>query len=121
MPSLQLLGAQSGGTPLVSGDVFSGMPLPVGGVQLLLDSSGAGPVYVGLPVPSWFSGQVSGLYVPTINSGGSLSSGGLTDGVKLGQGNGYFVPKLRMTSGIQSIRIAVPAGSSGAILYWELF
>ncbi len=110
MPSLQVF-PQSGGIALVSGNIFSGGPQLIGGIQLKLSSSGAGPIYVGLPN---LSGTVS-----TSISGGSLSSGGLADGMELSPGGGYFIPRTRLVSGIQTPILIVPATSSGARLYWE--
>lgn len=125
MPSTMCF-PQSGGTWICSGDIFSGTRYPVGGVQLALSKSGAGPVFVCIPN---LSGDVA-----TMNSGGSLSSGGMADGMELIPGGTYFVPKTRllMTNsgisnnsgqwqvGIQDIRIHVPAASSGSRLYWEV-
>ena len=117
----------SGGIFLVSGDVYSGQFWPLEGVQLRLSASGAGPIFVGLP-------NLSGTGV-TMNSGGSLSSGGLADGMEMAPGDSYLVPKSRMRittsgisngsgawqAGIQDIRIHVPAASSGSRLFWEAF
>ena len=110
MPSMQFF-VQSGGVPLVSGDVYSGQPFPVGGVQTTLDKSAPGPVYVG------WSGT------PTYLSGGSLSSGGMADGMKLSPGDGYFIPHVSLynLSGlprVDAVRIVGPATSSGAIVFW---
>ena len=41
------------------------------------------------------------------------------DGFEMQPGDALFVPKYRLVSGIQSIQIAVPAASSGSILFWE--
>lgn len=113
MPSCQFF-VQSGGVPLVSGDIFSGTPFPIGGVQLVLDKAAPGPVYVG----------TSG--TPTFLSGGSLSSGGLADGMKLNPGDGFFFPRASMynLSGrqrIDSVQMVGPAASSGAIMFWYAF
>ena len=112
MPSTQVF-VQSGGILLVSGGIYSGTPWPVGGVQLRVQNSGAGPVYIGLP-------NLSGT-VATLNSGGSLSSGGLTDAMELFPGDSYFVPKTRLVSGIETIRVLAPATSSGTRIGWECF
>lgn len=113
MPSTQVI-SQSGGVAIVSGSVYSGTLFPVGGVHLKLSASGAGPVYVCLPPPAFSGG-------PTLDSGGSLSSGGLGDGIELSPGDTLFVPKIRLVSGVATIRVQAPSASSGARLYWECF
>ena len=119
MPSTQIF-PQSGGIRLISGDVFSGTGFPAGGIQIYLDTAAPGPIYIGLP---WFSGgapAASGVEGGvTITSGGSLSSGGLQDGFKLTAGRDFFIPRVRLYSGISSIRIGAPAASSGGIIFWE--
>ena len=110
MPSCQLF-SQSGGISLVSGDVFSGGPQLVGGVQLRLAAGAPSLIYVGLP-------NLSGA-VNTGASGGVFSSGGLADGMEVSPGDSYFVPKTRLVSGIQTIRLIVPAAASGGRLFWE--
>ena len=112
MPSTVLFN-QSGGIGLVSGNIFSGGPQLVGGVQLKLAAAAPGLIYVGLPN---LSGTVS-----TSVSGGSLSSGGLADGMELSPGDGYFVPKTRLVSGIETVRLIVPATASGGRLFWDVF
>lgn len=106
MPSI-LLGFQSGGAPLCSGDFFSGR---VGGsprgifVQNAWDSSGA--IYL-----AW-SGNV------TITSGGMLSSGGTMDGREVGPGRsmGYPLPP----GGPASVYAICTAGVSGRVrLFWD--
>lgn len=113
MPSCQITGVVSGGFPLVGSNIYSGTTYPVGGIQLQYANSGIGPIYIGLP-------PLSGSAV-TIPSGGALSSGGLADGMELFPGGTYFVPKLRLTSGIETIRVAAPAAASGTKLFWEVF
>ena len=116
MPSVQVAFV-SGGAPIVSGNIFSGTRYPVGGVVLKLDLSGIGPVYVGLPYPGQVP-PVSGSPM-TFLSGGNLSSGGLLDGMQLNTGQEYFIPKLRLTSGIETIRVNCPAAASGTRIFWE--
>ena len=123
MPST-LVGGQSGGVLLVSGNIYSGSFLDVGtgypgaqgrvgGIQLKLGGDASGFVYVGLP---GLSGTVM-----TTTSGGFLSSGGLADGIPLSPGQDYFVPRSRMTSGIQTVRLIPVAAASGqARMFWEL-
>lgn len=111
MPSTQLF-TQSGGIALVSGEIMSGGLWPViGGVQLKLAAGAPSLIYVGLPN---MSGDVT-----TGVSGGSLSSGGLADGMELSPGGTYLVPKSRLISGLQTIRLIVPAAASGGRLFWE--
>ena len=110
MPSCQFFD-RSGGIPLVSGDIFSGLPYPIGGVQLVWDKAAPGPIYVG----------ASG--TPTFLSGGVFSSGGLADGVKLNPGDGWFFAKstLYNLSGrqrIDAVQMIGPAASSGGIMFW---
>ena len=112
MPSTILAGL-SGGVALVSGNIYSGTLFPLGSVQLKYAVSGIGPVYVGLP-------NLSGA-IPTGQSGGSLSSGGLSDGMEMLPGDSYVVPKCRLVSGIETIRVIVPAGASGSRMFWEAF
>lgn len=112
MPST-LLFTQSGGISLCSGDIYSGSPQLVGGIQLKLQNTAPGLIYVGLP-------NLSGT-VNTSTSGGSLSSGGLTDGMELSPGQSYFVPKTRLVSGVLTVRLIVPATASGGRLFWETF
>ena len=125
MPST-LVFPQSGGINLVSGDIFSGNSLPVGGFQLKLARAAPGPIYVGirrnnqLPDYGQFSGGLSGSY-PTITSGGTLSSGGMLDGMELSPGDAQFIPRIALPSGIQDIKIAVPAASSGGRLFYDWF
>jgi hypothetical protein len=110
MPSTMLF-PQSGGIALVSGAIFSGTLFPIGGVQLKLAKAAPGIVYVGVT-------NLSGLAITSL-SGGSLSSGGLTDGMEMSPGDAYFIPKCRLVSGIESITCIVPAASSGSRLFWE--
>ena len=112
MPST-LLFTQSGGIALVSGEIYSGSPQLVGGIQLKLANAAPGLIYVGLP-------NLSGT-INTSTSGGSLTSGGLTDGMELSPGQAYFIPKTRLVSGVLTVRLIVPATASGGRLFWEPF
>ena len=120
MPSTVMIptvsGLISGGISLVpSGQayVYSGSPFQViGGVALRYDMSGPGVVYVGVT-------NLSGLNV-TITSGVS-GFASYTDGMPLGRGDAYFVPKLKLVSGLESIRVGVPLAASGGFLFWEIF
>lgn len=112
MPSV-LIGNQSGGQPLVSGNVWSGYaPKPQGGVQLRLDRNASGNVYYGL------SGGI------TIGSGGFfLSGGGNMDGTQLGPGDSAWIPRIGTgMSGGMSIYVAGEATVSGqGRLYYEVY
>lgn len=110
MPST-ILTSQSGGVLLCSGNILSGGPQLVGGIQLKLAVGAPAIVYVGLP-------NLSGT-VNTSTSGGSLSSGGLTDGMEISPGDSYFIPKTRLVSGVMTPRIIVPAAASGGRMFWE--
>ncbi len=110
MPSTMLF-PQSGGIGLVSGAILSGTGYPVGGIQLRLAKTAPGLFYCGLVN---LSGDVA-----TGASGGSLSSGGLADGMEINPGDAYFIPHLRLVSGIETIRMIVPAASSGGRVHWE--
>lgn len=105
MPSL-LVGAQSGGVPMVSGNPFSGRITQPGGALLRVAKSVSGLVYVG------YSGGV------TITSGGALSSGGLLDGIELANGeerNIYSPP-----GGLANIFLTTPAATSGTLrVFWD--
>lgn len=108
-------GAFSGGVRLVSGlSTFSGTGLPRGGVQLFLDPQAPGPVYVGV-------GDRSGDYAVTITSGGALTSGGLRDGMLMSVGAAYFVPQIRLVSGLGTIHVTAATTHSGGRLFWETF
>ena len=118
MPS-SIVGLISGGALLVSGgDVYSGSAqwYKAGGLQLKLAAGAPGIVYAGLP-------NLSGNYPSTI-SGGALASGLsgylFTDGMELSPGDTYFIPKVRLFSGIETVRFAVPAASSGGRVFWEI-
>jgi len=67
-----------------------------------------------LVVPTNLSG-----FIATLNSGGSLASGGLQDGLEMSPGDNYYIPKARLVSGIETVRIQVPSASSGTRLYFE--
>lgn len=112
MPST-IVFPQSGGIPLMSGSPYSGSPQLVGGLQLKLAQGAPGAVYVGLP-------NLSGT-TTTMLSGGSLSSGGLADGMELSPGDAYFIAKVRLVSGVCTPTILAPAASSGGRLFWDVF
>jgi hypothetical protein len=109
----------SGGQLIVSGNPWSGQIRPVGGIQLFLATNSSGNAYITL------SGGVrpaSG--GPTINSGGFfLSGGGLMDGMPLGPGASYFIPRIGTgPSGVINIYANCDQACSGqARLYYEVF
>ena len=114
MPSTPVM-TQSGGHVLVSGNYYSGTMQLVGGIQLKLAKAAPSLIYIGLP-------NLSGT-VATSTSGGSMTSGGMTDGMELNPGDAYFISRTRLQlSGIvtpESIRIIAPAAASGGRLFWE--
>ncbi len=120
MPSLLCM-SQSGGIGLVSGNIYSGYTFPYDVTLKLTDTKGSRFIYIGLPPLS--GTHLSGFITTnvTITSGGSLSSGGLFDGMELSEGGSYGISKSRLMSGIESIRVGVPAISSGILLFWEFF
>lgn len=120
MPSVILTNA-SGGQLLFSGNMWSGVMRPVGGVQFRADRANSGNIYVGL------SGNL------TIKSGdyplsGGAYSGGL-DGMQVGPGDAYFLPAIAFankggaSSGVPNIYVGCDAAASGgfARLYYETF
>ncbi len=114
MPST-LLGnpLASGAQIIVSGNVFSGRVGVVGGVQLRLSNQASGNAYIGL------SGAI------TRTSGGFYLSGtlGLLDGVELGPGDSYFIPKIAFQiSGTINVYAQADATCSGqSRLFWEVY
>lgn len=101
----------SGAQIIVSGNPYSGTITPYGGIQLRLDRSCSGNVYVGS------SSNI------TVNSGGMfLSGGGINDGIPLYPGDSYFIPiKFTGMSGSYSIYARHDAACSGqGRLYWEM-
>lgn len=83
MPSV-MVGSQSGGVPLWSGCIFSGilgLTNPIGGIMLRSDRTSSGSCFVG------FSGGV------TVSSGGGMFSGGVNDGFEIGHGEWAFIPR----------------------------
>lgn len=112
MPST-IVGALSGGVPLVSGNPYSGDMTPYGGVQLRVSSDASGSVYVGVAL-GLRSGGI------TITSGGALASGGLSDAMELRPNDAYFVPRLQCSGQLDKIYATVVAGISGRVrLFWE--
>lgn len=111
MPSI-ILGnpLASGPVQIVSGNPWSGSFRPVTGIQLVLDRSASGSIYVGL------SGNV------TMTSGGFYLSGtlGLNDGLQIQPGGAYFIPKGALISGQYNVFVWHDAACSGqARLYYE--
>jgi hypothetical protein len=118
MPS-QRLGFLSGGTNILSGNYFSGQGSihPVGGIQLRAASTNSGLIYVGL------SGGVttgSGVFQ---QSGSFLSGLGKMDGIPLGPGDPYLIPKVAFAvSGSPGIFIQPDVNCSGqAVVFFEIF
>ena len=113
MPSC-LPGFASGGQAIVSGNPFSGTISPLGGVQLKVAVGISGLVYAGVLL-----GLSSGGITQT--SGGAFSSGGLSDGIELANGDAYFVPRLLCSGNVDKIAVVVPPTVSGTMrVFWEL-
>ncbi len=103
MPSVLYAGGVSGPQLLISGNPFSGQLAPIGGIQLVADRSNSGSLYIG------FSGnmtQTSGSF--------PLSGGGLADGIQLGPGGAYFIPR-QCIRGIFSGAGGVSSGMSNLL------
>ena len=106
---------QSGGAPLVSGDVYSGNMTPLGGVRLFNSPVSSGSVFVGVAV-----GLTSGGL--TLASGGDLSSGGMSDGMEVPPNSRYEIPRLVCSGQVEIIRVIVPPGVSGRCrVFWDAF
>lgn len=100
--------------PLVSGNFWSGVSNKpaIGGIQLRLDRAASGNAYIAL------SGG------GTQQSGGFLLSGiNTTDGMQIGPGDAYFLPRISFTpSGQLNVYVMSDAACSGqARLYYECF
>lgn len=116
MPSTVMIPVSGGMGLVYSGQayLYSGGPFQIqGGVNLRYDVSGPGVVYVNTT-------NLSGLVVT--NSGTAISGVvSFIDGVPMGRGDGYFIPRMKLVSGLESIRIGVPAAASGGLMYWDNF
>lgn len=102
----------SGPQQIVSGNPYSGQIVPRGGIQLRLDKNASGNCYIGL------SGGT------TFTSGGMfLSGGGGSDGMQIGPGDAYWIPRIGDgISGNFSVYAWCDATCSGqARLYYEIF
>lgn len=119
MPSV-ILGRNSGGQLLISGNPYSGTgsytgKFPIGGIQFFADRNNSGAVYIGL------SGGL------TVTSGAFIASGGpasgMLDGMQVAPGGGYFIPRIGDgASGSFSIYADCDAACSGqARVYFEVF
>ncbi len=101
MPSM-LVGAQSGGVPLTSGNPYSGnfnYPSPL---RVKLSNAVSGLVFVG------YSGNL------TASSGVGLSTGGSLDGVELKAGDAYSL-MMNPAFGPSSIFVTCAATVSGTL------
>lgn len=122
MPSVLIDNSQSGGMPLISGNPFSGRQYaPQSELIIKASRTNSGSIYVAL------SGGV------TVLSGGfALSGGGQRDGMEIGPGGSYSIPRLAFDKGSASGSFAVsggfgiyvacdPAASGQARVFWEAF
>lgn len=103
MPSVLIDNAFSGGSPLFSGNPFSGRSTLINAeTWIKADNANSGRVFVGL----------SGGF--TVNSGSfPLSGGGLSDGWPLSPGQEIKIPPLRAVSGANRIFLKCEAAASG--------
>lgn len=119
MPSC-LPGFQSGGQPMVSGNPYgSGFPVPTGGVSLKVAPQISGVIWVGVAVGR-SSGGVAGDSLGGNSGGGALSSGGISDGWLMRNGDEFFIPSSKCSGNLNKIHFIVPAAISGTIrVYWD--
>lgn len=114
MPSVRI-GVVSGGQIVLSGVPWSGTACPQGLVVLRWERAASGNIYIAL------SGNM------TVNSGGFSTSGGfahsgLLDGMQLGPGEVYTIPKIGLqTSGTFTVYATPDAAASGNRLYFEIY
>lgn len=110
MPSAKLGFLLTSGSQLVSGNPWSGRPVPTGSIYLKNSITSSGIVYISL------SGGM------TLTSGGSLSSGGLIDGMELNPGEPYTIPRLG-ASGVFNLFATTGAATTSGFcrLFWEAF
>ena len=103
----------SGAQIIASGNVFSGVLGIEGGIQLRVHPNASGYVYIGL------SGNL------TLLSGGFYLSGtlGVTDGMVMGPGDSYFIPRSKFpNSGLMNIYAVADVACSGQTrIFWEKF
>lgn len=110
----------SGFTPLFSGNPWSGRVEPVGGIQLRADRANSGNLYISLSGGNLYSGQFGTLVGsggPTITSGQGWGSGilsGQMDGMQLGPGDPYLIPRLAFQLGQGSGYFQICAGADPA-------
>lgn len=100
MPSF-LVGAQSGGVQVMSGNPWSGSPTQPTGCWFRVSQAVSGLVYQG------YSGGL------TINSGVALATGGFLDGIERGPGEEWNVAL--GPAGIPGIHFTCVAGVSGTL------
>ncbi len=112
MPSTIFAGAVSGGQLLCSGNPFSGQLTLPHEINLKMSNSGIGFIYVSLP-------SVLTTSFATFTSGGSLTSGGLADAWELSKNQEMTIPRQRLTSGIESIRLLGLEAASGTRIFWD--
>lgn len=107
MPSF-LVGAQSGGVQLTSGNPFSGAIPQPSSVFLRVSKVVSGLVYLG------YSGGL------TITSGTVFSSGGLLDGIEMANGDERSVAL--PPGGLECLYFTTVAGISGTVrIFWDRY
>ncbi len=112
MPSI-LPAFLSGGALLVSGNPFSGQPVPPSAIRFYNSISSSGSCYVGM-VLGLNSGGI------TSTSGGDLSSGGLGDGMEIPPNGRYELPRGVCSGQLNKVAVQVAAAVSGRVrLFWD--
>lgn len=101
MPST-LIGGQSGGVQLVSGNPWSGQMTAPTGLRLRVTSNSSGSAFIA------YSGGI------TIFSGGALASGGMSDGLEMRVTDPWYTMQLPV-GGAQNIYATATAANSGQV------
>jgi len=128
----------SGFQPIFSGGIWSGLKVPVGGIQLRADNANSGRLFVSLSGAFVFSGQIGCIPQsggPTITSGTYPLSGGFSsgqcDGFVLNPSDSYFIPSIALFhqpvqsglfgSGTFQVCVGADPGCSGTFgrIYFE--
>lgn len=114
MPSF-MLPELSGGSPLFSGNPYSGQPLPNAEILIKLSENASGNIFVGMALGLTSAGI-------TVNSGGFLLSGNtLVDGYQVSPGGEIRITRGQCSGNLDKIRIAQDAATSGrARVYWDI-
>jgi hypothetical protein len=110
-----LLGFFSGGSLLVSGNVYSGVITPHSTIKLKNSADSSGNIYVGMLL-GYASGGI------TMTSGGALASGGLADAMEVAPGSEYTLPRLVCSGNLNKVAVHAAAAVSGRCrVFWEVY